>query len=253
MQVYITKPFLISQTEVTQAQWSSVGLPNPGRPLGCIDCPVNFINLYEAFLYCNVLSEIEGLDKCYNLSCCEGTVGNGCPFDKDMCSGAQLECNYDIHRYARRNDCPGYRLPTGPEWEYAARAGTVAATYGGDIIDANGCISDPTVDEIAWHCGNTDRVMTSGMKEPNGWDIYDMLGNLHEMVDYRYDGLSLEDGEGVEGPLVDPVGSVDGWGFERRGGSYISKTCRAKSASRLGTSLIRISSSGFRVVRTIVD
>ena len=64
----------------------------------------------------------------------------------------------------------GMRLPTGSEWEYAARAGM------GDL------------ESTAWYDGNSgDTTHAVGLKRPNGYGLYDMLGNVWEWVrdDYR--------------------------------------------------------------------
>ncbi|MBM3739318.1 MAG: formylglycine-generating enzyme family protein [Acidobacteria bacterium] len=74
----------------------------------------------------------------------------------------------------------GGRLPTAAEWEYAARAGTPGPTYG-------------ELDAIAWYRDNsksgTHDVAT---KQPNGWGLYDMLGNVWEWVSDNYDSNSRE-------------------------------------------------------------
>ena len=77
--------------------------------------------------------------------------------------------------------CLGYRLPTGVEWEYAARAGT-------DLEFAGSF--DP--DEVAWYVANSGDVAHAvATKEANAWSLYDMSGNLYEFVSDWYNSSNV--------------------------------------------------------------
>lgn len=59
-----------------------------------------------------------------------------------------------------------YRLPTEAEWEYACQAGAK---------------DKPDLDKSAWFWDNADDLTHKvGTKQPNGWGLKDMLGNVAE-------------------------------------------------------------------------
>jgi formylglycine-generating enzyme required for sulfatase activity len=94
-------------------------------------------------------------------------------------------------------------LPSEAQWEYACRAGTGTATYAGNLRIV-GWNDVPVLDAIAWYGGNSgvdfeldngwdstlwrekqyphQRAGTHpvGLKAPNAWGLYDMLGNVWE-------------------------------------------------------------------------
>ena len=137
------------------------------------------MNLWEALRYANHLSEAHDPPRtpCYELSNCTGELGDGFRCEAVEATSTSLY------------ECEGYRLPTEPEWEYAARAGTRTAFYSGDItvkdamVGASSCYRDDNLDPIAWYCDNSgNSTHPVARKEPNGWGLFDVLGNAMEMT-----------------------------------------------------------------------
>jgi formylglycine-generating enzyme required for sulfatase activity len=274
--VTLTHPFLMSKYELTQTQWHALGFTVPPNVPVCDDCPVMYVNWFEALAWCNALSRFEGREECYDLSTCEGEIGNGCPEGFGLCGGPieegnAYDCEGKTRKYDSMYDCAGYRLPTGPEWEYAAKAGTTTTTYNGDITTdaSDGCVQDPVLDDIAWYCFNTGYMngpdpwssvdftylQQVGLKQPNPFGLYDMLGNAREWTDYVETGFSLDDNEGNTGEaLVDPMGADEEQNGSRDVRSYFygGQACLLHASYQFADSGgIRGPGYGFRPVRTL--
>jgi formylglycine-generating enzyme required for sulfatase activity len=89
----ICPPFLMTQVPVTQELYEAVIGENPSRfkdPRRPVEC----VGWYDAVNFCNNLSDIFGLERCYRRE--------------------PTEVEWD-------QDADGFRLPTEIEWEYAAR------------------------------------------------------------------------------------------------------------------------------------
>ena len=72
----------------------------------------------------------------------------------------------------------GGRLPTEKEWEYAARGGTAGARYG-------------PLNDIAWYSANSGGTTHPvGLKQPNAFGLYDMLGNVWEWTSSDYNATN---------------------------------------------------------------
>lgn len=139
-------------------------------------------------------------------------------------------------------------LPTEAQWEYACRAGTDTATYAGPI-EILGQRNAPVLDAIAWYGGNSgvefeleegqnssgwpekqyehNRAGTHpvGLKLPNAWGLYDMLGNVWE---WCADDLRQYEA----GAVTDPVGSLESLRRALRGGSWFDDGRLVRAACR---------------------
>jgi formylglycine-generating enzyme required for sulfatase activity len=66
-----------------------------------------------------------------------------------------------------------YRLPSEAEWEYACKADTITRYYFGNDADQ--------LKDYAWYDKNSyGKTHPVGDKQPNGWALYDMYGNIWE-------------------------------------------------------------------------
>lgn len=126
-----------------------------------------------------------------------------------------------------------YRFPTEAEWEYACRAGTKTKYYWGN--EFNG--------KYAWYRENSGgKTHPVGLKKPNAWGLYDMIGNVYEWCADSYGAFS-------EGPMVDPV-ITDGTRRIGRGGCWKSSAEGCRSSNRGSNHPFRrFDVLGFRLVR----
>jgi formylglycine-generating enzyme required for sulfatase activity len=135
----------------------------------------------------------------------------------------------------------GMRLPTEAEWEYACRAGIDQPFY-------NGSTDVGTVGDLAWFGdgkgGNAGgQTHAVGGKKPNGFGLYDMLGNVWEWVSDRQDWYPNSAQTNPTGPMLGDQRVV-------RGGAFDPGSARLSSSARSwGTPGSANPSVGFRVAR----
>ena len=154
-----------------------------------------------------------------------------------------------------------YRLPTEAEWEYACRAGSTTRFYFGN--------DEKQLGKYAWFKDNSEeKYQKAGMKLPNAWGLYDMLGNVSEWTLDHYDEKRMA----VMGPLSDnPFVEPQKARYPKviRGGGYTEEANELRTANRSKSDplmnrrdpqipkskwwLTDAPSVGFRIVRPLVQ
>ena len=205
----IARDFALAAREVTVRDWDRFLADHPAlrHPFDRKyapepDCPVVAVTWFEAAAYCRWLSEREGLP-----------LDEMCYPEVDRCiEGMTLPADYLTRR--------GYRLPTEPEWEYAARAGAASSRSYGTPLDL--------LDRYAWHHANSDdHTHPVGQKRPNDLGLFDTLGNAWGWTDGDFADHRPGDDAGTALRTV-----LDAHGRALRGGAYFIHAADLRSALR---------------------
>ena len=220
----IPRTFALADKPVTAGQYRRFDQTYQ-RSLDVPDLPAAGTSWYQAAVYCNWLSEQEGVSQdqwCYQIE-------NG------MVAG--LKPKY--------LSLTGYRLPTEAEMEFATRAGAITSRYYGETEDL--------LEKYAWYNKSSGgNAWPVGSKKPNDLGFFDLLGNVWCWCQDSYasyppwrDGEVAEDNEGDLG-VSDTVKRMLRCGSFNAQASDIRSACRGPNAPA-----IHNFDCGFRVARTL--
>ncbi|MDR2864968.1 MAG: SUMF1/EgtB/PvdO family nonheme iron enzyme, partial [Spirochaetaceae bacterium] len=183
-------PFYIIETEVRYELWYEVRKWGEGcgyefkhegqegsdgtagaapDPITGKDLPVTRVSWTDVVVWCNAYSEMTGKEAVYYDE--TGTI---------LLRKAETVPDMIMVEKAKQLDRNGYRLPTGREWEYAARGG-IPSQDSGAAWTYQWAGNNTAADDVSWNSDNAQgKIHPVRKKAANSAGLYDMSGNLFE-------------------------------------------------------------------------
>lgn len=156
--------------------------------------------------------------------------------------------NSPIDRARKQTGFPTLDVPFEAQWEYACRAGVGTALYDGNDFSGTVNTDKKRTAALGWSNYNaSSQPHPVGLKTPNNWGLYDMLGNVYELcldmcdssgsVSTLYTATFTPGWDDADSPSVttNPVGVTGAQtnvGWVRRGGSWYVNYDNCRCARR---------------------
>jgi len=218
--------FFMGKYTITQDEWVMVMGSNPshfhGGPgrlpaTGEIQGrrPVEMISWYDAIVFSNKLSIMEGLSPAYMINNSTNPADWG---------PVPTSNNPVWNAVTMVTGSTGYRLPTEAQWEYACRAGSATRWHFGD--------NESLLGNFAWYGVSINGITHQvGRKLPNAFHLYDMHGNIWEWV-WDWNAPYPSNAPAETDPTGSPVPPTAGDFRAFRGGGFGGSPVFQESARR---------------------
>lgn len=253
--VVITRPFLMSATEVTIGQFKQfVAAAKHVTEAERYGCGNSASTTVEAApertnsVRWNAPEHVPGDDSAVT----QVSWNDACAYCNWRSANEQLRAYYRLDargRWVIVPDADGYRLPTESEWEFACRAGSETQYGCGDEV--------LPLNDYGWSNANArdNERRIVGRLHPNAFGLFDMHGNLMEWcqdcLDPNWYAKSPTNDPLAPDPPASQPQTFSSWRV-LRGGSWYDSPTYSRSAFRFsGAPSYRHRTIGFRVVRTL--